>query len=155
MCYTNTLYHTACGCWGRPALHGEPCIRATTQLGYTAGCDDTIDLGVETVGTMCAKCRKAEAMLPLTPPSESGALTPGLENSDGYFGGLKKVDSGASLASMDSERSSVSTGSTLSSSDGIGGPVSVTAQTLLSPNLHWRTFGGSAASAKFKRNVVA
>ncbi|KAK4539457.1 hypothetical protein LTR36_010934 [Oleoguttula mirabilis] len=163
MCYTQTLYHSACAHYGRPSIQGEPCIRASTQLGYTGGCDDTTDLGVASVGTVCAKCRRAELGLPLTPPS-SGVLTPASETSSpfgtpmtgsdsGYFGlgidGLKKIDSSVSLASMDSGRSPSTSSPSLR-----GEEAGVKALPPSPPNLHWRTFGGSKVGAKFKRNVA-
>ncbi|KAK6381810.1 hypothetical protein LTR65_010998 [Meristemomyces frigidus] len=146
MCYTQTLYHSACAHYGRPSIQGEPCIRASTQLGYTGGCDDTTDLGVASVGTVSGV---------LTPASETSSPfgTPMTGSDSGYFGlgidGLKKIDSSVSLASMDSGRSPSTSSPSLR-----GEEAGVKALPPSPPNLHWRTFGGSKVGAKFKRNVA-
>lgn len=168
MCYTTTQYHTPCQHYGTPLVHGEPCIRALTASGHRSrGCWDATDLGVESVGSLCPGCAKALLGSPtptLSSSSSSSSLTPAESESDSeagdYFSlqGVKKVGSETSLSSMGSSSSSIST-STSSSSGASSSTTTTTTRSggksLEPPNLHWRTFGGSQVSVRFKRCVSA
>lgn len=165
MCYTTTAYHTRCQHYGTPLVHGEPCIRALTATGHKSrGCWDATDLGVESVGSLCPGCAKVLLL------GDPGSATPtpctsGSESED-YFGivdgglqGVKKVGSESSLSSMGST-SSIDSGSSSSISTRTSPSSSTTTRStggknLQPPNLHWRTFGGSQVSIRFKRNVSA
>lgn len=172
MCYTTTQYHTACQHYGAPLVHGKPCIRALTASGHKSrGCWDATDLGVESVGSLCPGCAKALLGSPSPCPSgfssSSLLLTSGSssEAAGDYFGlqgGLQKVGSQTSLSSMGSSAFSVN--SSTRSSSSFGASVSTTKTTTMTrsggrnlepPNLHWRTFGGSQVSVRFKRCVSA
>ena len=167
MCYTQTPYHSLCSHYGKPVISGEPCIRAVSSPGHTSrGCWDSTDLGVETVETLCAKCQKELLLTPtssgtssissgasipsllLSPPSSGPGplLTPLSRTASGYFVGPKKSEGSQSVSSMSSEGSSSITDVT---------SVGRAKEKLLdeAPNLHWRTFGGSNASLRFKRNA--
>ncbi|GAB1734501.1 hypothetical protein NU195Hw_Modified_617t1 [Hortaea werneckii] len=176
MCYTTTQYHTRCQHYGTPLVHGEPCIRALTATGHKSrGCWDATDLGVKSVGSLCPGCAKVMLVggtgsatpTPLT--SESGSES---ESGD-YFStggaglqGVKKVGSESSLSSMGSRSPSLNASSSSSSSTSIATSTSSSSvssmatestggKNLEPPNLHWRTFGGSQVSVRFKRNVSA
>jgi hypothetical protein len=57
MCYISTTYYLECGCYGKPAVLGEPCVRATPQHGLnTSSCSDKVDMGVDSVKKVCPKC---------------------------------------------------------------------------------------------------
>jgi hypothetical protein len=59
MCYTHTLYFTACGCYSKPQIYGEPCIRAVKGAGLSSlGCWDKIDYGIDSVEEACRRCRR-------------------------------------------------------------------------------------------------
>ena len=59
MCYTHTLYYTACGCYSKPQIYGEPCIRAVKGQGLSSrGCWDTIDYGLDSVDEACRRCQR-------------------------------------------------------------------------------------------------
>ena len=61
MCYNHTLYFTACGCYSKPQIYGEPCIRAVKGRGLSSrGCWDTIDYGVDSVDEACRRCQRLD-----------------------------------------------------------------------------------------------
>ncbi|KAK5130287.1 hypothetical protein LTR08_002247 [Meristemomyces frigidus] len=93
-----TLYHAPCTHWGvKPTLVGPPCIRAATQSGHSAGCDDTTDIGVDTVDTLCPACTRKFHQL-LTPQfgTPSALHTP--PSSCVYSAAVCSVDADAGAA---------------------------------------------------------
>lgn len=56
MCYTHTVYFAVCGCYSKPQIYGEPCIRAAKGSGLsTSGCWDTVDYGIDSVDEACRR----------------------------------------------------------------------------------------------------
>jgi len=162
MCYTATKYHLRCSHYGTPAISGERCIRAASQTGLSQGCWDTIDLGLESVGTLCHKCVKTTM---LTPVPEAPLIGPAsLErpslitmcSSSDKSGGLSSRPSSARLGSMCSD-ASVSTNESLSRMESTSNVSASASDSLMgsgSPSsLHWRSFGASEVSIRFKRSV--
>lgn len=56
MCGIHTIYHTLCGCYGKPQIYGAPCIRAIKGAGLSNGCWDRQDLGVDSEESVCRRC---------------------------------------------------------------------------------------------------
>jgi len=179
MCYTITKYHTVCHCFGKTIIAGEPCIRALASS--LSRCWDTTDLGIENEASLCPRCAKGMSLSPEllsdhdnhpqlsrmsshTSVSSHASSAPGVE----LLEKMKRVTSNMSLSSMASEkhhaspkpRDEDSTGdlermafclpdaSTAPASNSTPGRKVWTPE-----NLHWRTFGGSEASVKFKRGA--
>ncbi|KAK3651500.1 hypothetical protein LTR56_005642 [Elasticomyces elasticus] len=166
MCNKTTNYFSGCQHY-RPIF--ELCIRATSA-GLSKGCWDTTDLGVETLTGFCSRCTKSFLPSleipnhdPLSRTSSnassfsSGSSMPGVE----MLEGIRRARSNMSLSSMTSESSSVAT-----PDHGVGDGLfdlekeafrvgekedRSSKKVVKPPNLHWRTYGGSAASVRFKR----
>ncbi|KAK3666073.1 hypothetical protein LTR22_003076 [Elasticomyces elasticus] len=166
MCNKTTNYFSGCQHY-RPTF--ELCIRATSA-GSSKGCWDTTDLGVETLTGFCSRCTKS--FLPNLDIPDDDSLSRTSSNASSFSSrssmpgvemleGIRRARSNMSLSSMTSESSSVTT---LDHAVGDGlfdlekeafcvsgkGDRSSTKR-VQPPNLHWRTYGGSAVSVRFKR----
>jgi len=188
MCSKSEKYHQVCQHYGKPTASGEPCIRAT--VAGTKLCWDTIDLGVESVRSLCPKCAKESllhaAAVTREPLSRSTSFSSDISGTstassceEAMLDEIMRVRSNASLLST-----TMSDGSTTSnpSNDGreheaqsrdaaahdlemdafVSAILGSQAETkdnsrpmivVSPPNLHWRTFGGSEVSVRFKRGV--
>ena len=105
MCSISTTYHSLCGCYGKPTVAGELCIRALSQPGLSRGCWDKMDLGIETVETACPTCMRASSR-------SDGSSRIGMAS--GVRGVLRKdsdVSMGSTSSSTSSTRSARSTAS--------------------------------------------
>lgn len=162
MCYTATKYHLRCSHYGKTAISGERCIRAASQTGLSQGCWDTIDLGLESVDTLCPKCVNTTM---LTPVPEVPLIGPAsleqpslitMRSSSDKSGGLNSRPSNTRLGSVCSD-ASVSTNESLNrmeSTSNVSASTSDSSRGSGSPSsLHWRSFGGSEVSIWFKRSV--
>lgn len=79
MCYKETLYYGKCGCYSKPQFVGQPCIRVEVDTNLrSTGCWDVIDMGVQSLNTMCSKCEVAESLS----LSTTGQSSPGWSGSD-------------------------------------------------------------------------
>jgi len=116
MCYTATVYHLACGHYN--AVVKDACIRANSQAGLSKGCFDTVDLGIESVGSRCRTCERNDAGL--TPNAGRSRLqrttSPAQRCADFLASGrtsgertVKKVHSNVSMVTVSSTASGGST----------------------------------------------
>ncbi|EGP90998.1 unnamed protein product [Zymoseptoria tritici ST99CH_1A5] len=104
MCYKETPYHARCGCYGSSRFVGEPCIRATTTKSWSAGCWDTVDMGIATLlDSMCGKCEAQIRMAPFisisTAGSEASESSSGSSTPSSYSGSVTSSVGGCSTAS--------------------------------------------------------
>lgn len=107
MCYISTQYYLLCGCYGKQAISGDPCIRATTQAGLSNGCWDKIDLGVESVNAACPSCVRGrqESRAFGSRDSSIGASTGGL-NVACAFEDVVTEDNGLGATASDTRKPS-------------------------------------------------
>jgi hypothetical protein len=99
MCGIHTIYHTLCGCYSKPKIYGEPCIRAVKGAGLSNGCWHKDDLGVDSEDSVCRRC--------LSPGSRSGSLSStfsfsfgsGYESDASSLAGSRRVSDAESVSS--------------------------------------------------------
>lgn len=96
MCYTQTLYHSPCSHYSRPQLLHGGCVRATSSSGMSRGCWDTVDLGLETSHTLCARCAKRNSLT----PSLAGSTLSSRRESGHSDSSPRRADSDASAQSV-------------------------------------------------------
>lgn len=174
MCFSTTSYYTGCSHYGKPTI-AEPCIRAIAA-NSKSGCWHVESLGVETVDGRCPRCIKD---IPLLDPQNLGDMLSRISSASSFSSGsstptmnmlegIKRSRSNMSLSSMASDNSNRSTDAREGQAHGLGydlereafwlrdsavEEVGKKGKVLEPENLHWRTFGGSAASVTFKRDL--
>ena len=151
MCNIHTLYHACCQHYGLLTVSGPLCIRAASQPGHSRGCDYPTNLGIETVETLCPACvRKFNA-----------ALTPAFNTPASSLAAIVGMSRSASAGSGDSVtpppspliRGEVGGSASPPFFPAAAAAAASAAGATTMPNLHWRSFGGSEASVRFKRDV--
>ncbi|KAH9828426.1 hypothetical protein Tdes44962_MAKER09309 [Teratosphaeria destructans] len=131
MCHITTPYHPLCGHYGPRAFFNEVvrdvpgaqgmCIRARTQPGWSRGCADVVDMGVENLRGRCARCEGGNVM----GEQVSGAVEVSV-GEVGWVGRcLRKVDSAVALAEVGQEEEARGRRTRLDpeSSSGLKGPL--------------------------------
>ncbi|KAF2768570.1 hypothetical protein EJ03DRAFT_363888 [Teratosphaeria nubilosa] len=163
MCYTTTPYHTLCGHYGAPAFFNEVvvdvpgaegmCVRALSQPGWSKGCGDVVDMGVESLRGLCEGCLEKKKKKKKKKKEMGEVLSPGLgvlvdgEGREVGGRGLRKVDSAVALGGWMEEKEGLPLRS--SSPPGSSSPRQSASSpsppriVVSPPSLHWRTFGGS------------
>ena len=111
MCNIHTIYHTLCGCYSKPRMYDEPCIRAVKGAGLSRGCWHKTDMGVTSEDSVCRRC--------LGLSSRSGSFCSGFSFGSGCETDVASL-SGETLVESKraSEVSSVDSATTLAEQEG-------------------------------------